>query len=52
MSEREYFQRRAAEEFERAVQASDPQVAAIHAALAGEYDRKSEQARTANRGPL
>ena len=45
MSEREYLQLRAAEEFERAVKAADKKTAAIHAALASEYARRSEMSR-------
>ena len=45
MSEREYLQLRAAEEFERATEAGDEKAAAIHAALAGEYARRSELAK-------
>lgn len=41
MSEREYLQLRAGEEFERATQAADKKAAAIHAAIAAEYARRS-----------
>lgn len=49
MSEREYLHIRAAEEFERAVQAADKKTAALHAALASEFARRCEQGRNAKR---